>query len=102
MIVLKIVMFEKLFFVFFHGQYMIWTGLIMMEQREQCLRQNRCLLSKQMILVLDFDQRSSSRCLETESRLQGQKRIKYNTMKPEFDKKKYKHFIFAFCALHRF
>ena len=55
-----------------------------------------------MILVLDFDQRSSSRCLETESRLQGQKRIKYNTMKPEFDKKKYKHFIFAFCALHRF
>ena len=34
--------------------------------------------AKQMILVLDFDQRSSSRCLETESRLQGQKRIKYN------------------------
>ena len=40
-----------------------------------------------MILVLDFDEGSSSRCLETESRLQGQKRIKYNTMKPEFDKK---------------
>ena len=33
---------------------------------------------KQMILVLDFDQRSSSRCLETKSRIQGQKRIKYN------------------------
>ena len=37
---------KNYFFVFFHGQYMIWTGLILMEQREQCLRQNRCLLSK--------------------------------------------------------
>ena len=38
-----------------------------------------------MILVLDFDERSSSRCLETESRLQGQRGL--STMKPEFDKK---------------
>ena len=93
--------FRKIFFcLFFTGN--AWYGLdsLLWSRESNVWGKTGVCFQKQMILVLDFDERSSSRCLETESRLQGQRGL--STMKPEFDKKKCNHFIFTFRALHGF